>query len=245
MDVWESVWGEWEVLRNGEEEEEECDISHVCGAHTYTDLAKGDVLCMECGAVVDAILHDEYGRTIPLHNIKPMSMYKRKHHWNERISQWLVGVRRVPNPVIERVKSALRLGDISMETLTKTDIRKVLRALKLQKHIEHWVEIYCMVKERPFPVCDSEKVEEIREQFLAIECAFMKHQPTGRKCMINYNYLFNRLLEMHHLEDHQCWFPNLKSKSKLRTLDKIWENISGTLGMSNTLSMEDYENRLR
>ena len=195
MDVWESVWGEWEVLRNGgeKEEEERNGESHVCGAHTYTDLARGDVLCMECGAVVDSILHDEYGRTIPLHNVKPASMYKRKHHWNERISQWLVGVRRVPNPVIERVKSALRLADVSMETLTKTDIRKVLRALKLQKHIEHWVEIYCMVKERPFPVCDSEKVEEIREQFLAIECAFMKHQPTGRKCMINYNYLFNRL----------------------------------------------------
>ena len=243
VDLWESVWEEWECLRRGGDDEggdEGC--THK---QTHTDTAKGDMVCMDCGKILDSVLHDEYGRTMPLHNIKPASMYKRKHHWNERISQWLVGVRRVPDDVIAKVKRTILHSNVNLPSLTKTDIRKVLRSLHLQKHIEHWVEIYCMVKETPFPVCDSEKVEEIREQFLAIECAFMKHQPTGRKCMINYNYLFNRLLELHHLEEHQCWFPNLKSKSKLRTLDKIWEDISGTLGMSNTLSMEDFPNRLR
>merc|ERR1712070_287254 len=116
---------------------------------------------------------------MPSTNSKPRSLYRRRHHFNERLSQWLVTVQRVPKWVVDAVKVEVH----GVQNLTKTHLRAALRKLKLAKHIEHWVEIYCCVTNRPYPTIDGEVLEKIRNQFLAIENAFEKHKPPNRKCI--------------------------------------------------------------
>ena len=81
---------------------------HHCDHQTTrTDHKNGEITCTCCGLIVDSILTDVFGNTIPLKNIKPHSLYWRKHHFNERLSQWLCLTRRVPDSVMTLVRDSL------------------------------------------------------------------------------------------------------------------------------------------
>ena len=49
---------------------------HHCDHQTTrTDHKNGEITCTCCGLIVDSILTDVFGNTIPLKNIKPHSLY--------------------------------------------------------------------------------------------------------------------------------------------------------------------------
>lgn len=209
--------------------------SGVCRhERTYIDIPQGAELCVECGLVVDHILCDIFGNTLPVRSIKPRSLYRRRHHFNERLAQWLVTTRRVPYDVVEGVRlhilNSSDGADVPLD-INKTKIRAALRSMKLAKYIENWVEIYCDLSDRPYPQVDSEILERIREHFLAIENAFEKNKPEGRKCILSYNYIICRILQIYGLTEHLKFFPPLKSRAKLKYLDNVWAQMTRTLGL--------------
>ena len=193
---------------------------------TYTNKKEGEIVCSDCGLVVDSVLCDVFGNTMPLRSVKPRSLYRRKHHFNERLSQWLITTRRVDNKTISKVRDLIEQDGSPKATVTKTRIRYALRKLGLAKHIENWIEIHCEIMGRPYPVIESETLERIREHFLHIETAFEKHRPDGRKCILSYNFILSRILQVYNLTDHLKWFPPLKSRAKLRQLDVTWQHMA-------------------
>ena len=205
---------------------------------TITDRKQGSVLCGQCGKVVDSFLCDVFGNTLPAKNIKPRSLYRRRHHFNERLSQWLVTVRRVPDEVIARVRAIITPPQAPGSSsgprggpVTKTRIRAALRSIGLQRHIEHWIEIFCELTHRPYPQISGDVLERIRDHFLAIENAFERNKPKDRKCLLSYNYIIVRLLQIYSLGDHTMWFPPLKSRAKLAYLDTVWSKMASTMGL--------------
>ena len=224
---WDAMWS----LRD----EAHGDTCHVPAqkcehTETYKDRVNGEVVCLGCGQVLDLVLEDVFGNTMPSKNIKPASLYKRRHHFNERLSQFTVSVRRVPDSVIDAVKKKLR----NHFAITKTNIRMALRSLKQARHIENWIEVYCHVCNEPYPAPPREVLESVTQMFARVEVAFMKNRPPGRKCILHYNYIFHRLFEVHGLPQYFKWFPPLKSKAKLQVLDKMWHDMTCTLGMTMT-----------
>ena len=138
---------------------------------SYTDHAKGTVTCIECGLVLDAVLEDIFGNMMPLKCVKLALLYHRKHHFNERLSQWLCLTRCVPNTVIDQV-----VAEVSPNTtLTKTILRGILRHLGHARYIKNWIEIHCHITHRPYPVITNEQIEAIQEMFIKIEITFEKH----------------------------------------------------------------------
>ena len=219
----------WE-MRGGDESMSTAHHHHHCDHQTTrTDHKNGEITCTCCGLIVDSILTDVFGNTIPLKNIKPHSLYRRKHHFNERLSQWLCLTRRVPDSVMTLVRDSL--PSPPPPVITKTVLRSVLRKLNLAKYIENWIEIHCHLTGRPYPVIDSEMIEKIRDLFIKIEIAFEKHRPPTRKCILSYNYVLARIFQIYSLHDHLQWVPPLKSRAKLKYLDSIWSNMVKSLGL--------------
>ena len=203
-----------------------------CGhTDTYTNAKEGEIVCMDCGLVVDAVLCDIFGNTLPQRCVKPRSLYRRKHHFNERLSQWLITTRRVDNETVLKVKELIEMDGHLRTTVTKTRIRHALRQLGLAKHIENWIEIHCEITKRPYPVIEGCTLERIREHFLQIETAFEKHRPEGRKCILSYNFIMSRILQVYNLTDHLKWFPPLKSRAKLKQLDVTWQHMARHMGL--------------
>jgi hypothetical protein len=192
----------------------ECDHDH-----TISDFQEGYIVCMSCGRVVDSCKMDHPWQWRDGCSAVPKSVYKRKHHFAERIAQWMCDDRIVPNEVIDTIRRDMT------PPLNKSKIRAILRKNQWQKYIENWIQLYCRTLSEPFPMVDKDILEEMKTQFMFIEVAFIKTRPTERKSMLNYNYLFLRLLQYHGLKEHYKWFPALKSRVKVKFLDGVWKDI--------------------
>ena len=83
------------------------------------DREQGCVVCVRCGVIlIPQIFTDAYNNlTFTGDKCGKVSMYKRKHHFNERIAQWTVARERVPDEVVAEVKRRIK------GTVTKTAIR--------------------------------------------------------------------------------------------------------------------------
>ena len=195
----------------------------------WFDRRQGSVVCLVCGFVLaDHIFTDLYNNlTFTGDTWGKVSMYKRKHHFNERIAQWTVARERVPKEVVAEVKRRIR------GTVTKTTIRAALREMKRRQYIENWIEIYCKITNTPYPTPAADKLDWMKEIFCQYEVAFTKLKPEYRKAMLNYNYVFMRLLQTANMPEHFKWFPPLKSRVKLRSLDMLYDSMCGYLHIPN------------
>jgi hypothetical protein len=194
---------------------------------TWTDEKEGDIVCVMCGLVLSEkiISNKEYYGDV--YNITKKSFYKRIHHFNERIQQWQCAEPPVPSEVVAQVKDIVS----SMNgPINKTKIRAALRTIKMPKYIERWLQIYCRITDHRVPVIPPQAVDAMREMFILWEAAFRAVRPEGRTCIINYNYLFTRMLQFLHMPEHYKYFPTLKSRSKVKVLDEIWGHMCRQLG---------------
>ena len=65
--------------------------------------------------------------------------------------------------------------------------------------------------------------------FVAMQAPFAQLKPESRKNFLNYNYVFVRLFDLLGVPEFCCFFPLIKSKSKLNALDQQWVNICSEL----------------
>ena len=100
----------------------------------------------------------------------------------------------------------------------------------MQKYIEKWLQIiWKYTGERP-PLPNQKLVMDLDVLFLAIQEPFLRIRPHCRKNFLNYNYCFHRCFQMLGMQHFSAYFPSIKSKAKLDSLDQIWKSICTDLG---------------
>lgn len=202
--------------------------SECVHTNVYHDEREGDTVCVDCGLVVaeNALSKREY--LVATHTTKHKSVYRRIHHFNERINQWMCQDPPVPNELIAQIKPEL----LANLPVNKTKIRAVLHKYSGVKYIERWLQIYCRVTGHVVPTPGYMVREAMKQMFILHEAAFEACKPPGRKCIINYNLLFVRMLQLLNLSEHYKYFPMLKSKAKVRHLDGVWQNMCKQMGVA-------------
>lgn len=115
-------------------------------------------------------------------------------------------------------------------TLTITDMKAILKKLKLQKYYEHSSHIISKITKRPPPVLSREMEEKIKQMFTEIQELFAKFCPSDRTNFLNYAYVLYKFMQILHLDEFKSYFPLLKSREKLRAHDEIWKKICAELG---------------
>ena len=186
----------------------------------------GSTVCTDCGAVSREPVFFEtmYGASVTYYS----SNYKRIHHWHERISQLLLNESQIPNDKMLQI--ATKLCDGSYKSLDKESIRAVLRSLNMQIYIEKWLQIiYRITKHRP-PTPGPLILQRLDDLFLELQRPFNARSVQGRKNFLNYNYVFCRLLQMMDCASFCAFFPLIKSKAKLKSLDEMWTEMVESIG---------------
>jgi hypothetical protein len=193
----------------------------------YEDILNGDIVCTRCGLVISDKVYTPLEYTGSTHTYTRRSVYKRAHHFNERIYQWCCR-----DPPVDRVILGLVTRDLEGDLpITKAKIRASLRKHNGVKYIERWIQIYVHITKCETPTPSSMQVAAMKEMFLLWEQAFNANRPATRKCIINYNFLFVRMLQCLNMSEHYKWFPMLKSKAKVRALDEIWKGMCKSMGV--------------
>ena len=185
----------------------------------------GSAVCGSCGCVLDGLVL--YGQMYGIRLTTRHSNYKRIHHFHERISQLLLLETQIPSRDMLAIAECFK--ESGYTTLNKATVRAVLRSLKKQTWIERWLQIVHRLSGFTPPPPGPQLVQALDSLFVEIQDPFEKHKPAGRTNMLNYNYVFHRLLQKLGCVAYCKFFPIIKSKSKLEALDGIWAEMCSTL----------------
>jgi hypothetical protein len=199
-----------------------------CGATTRvysTNGHAGAAVCDQCGAVLDEFVLFErmYGTRLTTRH----SNYRRLHHAHERMSQLMLAETKIP--AAHMLAIAERVQEMQLVYLDKSAVRAVLRSLKLQIYIERWLQIIqCLTDARP-PRPGPQMLMQVDAIFEEMQAPFEKTKPHQRSNFLNYNYTFTRIFQKLGCNEFSCFFPLVKSKSKLQALDAMWYRICEVL----------------
>jgi hypothetical protein len=189
--------------------------------------ADGCHVCSDCGEVS---LQPVFERAWNF--VRKFSNYKRIHHFHERLSQYLLAESCVPAADMARIQTAFK--ESKFTTINKTNVRQILRSLKMQRYIEKWLQIIWSLTGASPPPFSARVCMQLDLMFISMQIPFMTARPADRKNFLKYNYVFNRLLQKLELYDHCMFFPLIKSKSKLHALDNMWRGICDMLNWEYT-----------
>ena len=162
------------------------------------------------------------------------SNYKRIHHWHERVSQLCMHESRIPDD--EFLQIARRICDGSYTVINKDVIRQVLRSLKregglsMQLYIEKWLQIIQRITGIEPPKPGGQLFAQLDSMFTDLQRPFTSARGEERKNFLNYNYVFCRLFQKLGCPQFSMFFPLIKSRQKLKTLDDMWMEMTEALG---------------
>lgn len=205
-----------------------CDVPLV-----YRSL-ESTMLCTECGYTMNFFdyqaQHLTYDQEMNLDSSGTYS-YKRISHFNEFISLLQAKeTSRIPDEIIERIRSELRKERADFSTLQKAKVRDVLRKLRLSKYYDNVPQILRELTNRAPPEIPDELEARLRDMFTAILEPFERHCPSERKNFLSYSYVLYKICEL--LGEHELMgeFTLLKNREKLYSHDQIWKAICVDLG---------------
>jgi hypothetical protein len=133
----------------------------------------------------------------------------------------------VYNSIIGEIKK-LRITDISEFTIT--DMKFILKKLRLHQYYEHIPHIMSKITGKSPPTLSREVEECIKQMFKDIQEPFMKYCPKERTNFLSYAYVLHKFFQILKLDEFTVYFPLLKSREKLRLQDKLWKQICDELG---------------
>ena len=153
--------------------------------------------------------------------------YKRINHFGE----WLASIQareqvEIPEGVLDLIMQRLYDERVqSVDDITVHRVREVLKKLKLRKYYEHVQLITCKISGRPPPRMTPEMEERLKVCFLAASAAFQRHIPEGRKNMVSYALVCQKLCILLGYTDFLPFFAPLKSREKMAKADACWQLI--------------------
>lgn len=198
-----------------------------CNIEKILQSNDGHMVCMSCGHSDQIIVDMEKINFKDPYYENKSTGYKRMNHFSELMNQFQAKEStdispKIFNTIILEIK---RQRIIDPTKLTKKRMRFILKKLELNQYFEHIPFIINRLTGLPPPTITRELEEKLKSMFKEIQEPFKHFRSKKRKNFLNYNYVFHKffeLLEMDHFLQH---FPLLKSPSKLREQDELWERI--------------------
>ena len=197
-----------------------------CGIEKILNHIEGTYVCVNCGEVENVIIESEIPNYKETGTEKPAYPYKRINHLIECLNQLQAKeTSDIPDEIYDKINQELKKYKIlDPKDITVTIIRTILKKLKLNKYYEHVSHIKSKITHTQAPMLGKNEALII-QMFKMTQEPFEKYRPKGRKNYIHYGYFLRKILQLLGLKDLMEYYPLLKSRDKLRILDKIWEKI--------------------
>ena len=86
--------------------------------------------------------------------------------------------------------------------------------------------IYFKLSGGSFPQITTKEYNTILNTFNAISSIYDKYKPTDRKSFLNFSFVLKKLLIMLGKVEYAKYIPQLKTHSKQKELERVWELIT-------------------
>ena len=220
-------------------DEIECELN----GEEYKDPKKRDrYFCMDCKLrkIVD------YGRSIwfalyyPVHvpsynhtmqYSRRKCIYKRSDNFKVILNQFLYGGKRVvPNDVMVVIKDEIHDETNILYSytipITIPILECILKRNELTIYKDSAYYIYFKLSGVPLPHINTKERNMMLNVFDVVSTIYDKYKPKGRKSFLNYPFVLKQILTMRGMDQYAKYIPKLKTHSKQKELEQVWELIT-------------------
>lgn len=199
----------------------------ACGYPTILNAPESLRQCPHCDAVEYVVIDNERPPQRDVPKDSATFSFKRLSHFNEWLSQ-VQG--RDHHSVPERAIGAVMLelkkhGVANAVDVTPSQVRTILKKIKLSKYYEHVPYILSRIRGVPPDRMPPHLEESLRQMFRRIQIPFITHSPSSRKNFLSYGYVLHKFVQLLGEERYMSKANLLKSRDKLRAQDRIWKCI--------------------
>ena len=86
--------------------------------------------------------------------------------------------------------------------------------------------IYFKVSGKSFPHMTTKEYNLILNVFDVVSSIYNKYKPKGRKSFLNYPFVLKQILMMRGMVQYAKYIPQLKTNSKQKELERVWDLIT-------------------
>ena len=109
--------------------------------------------------------------------------------------------------------------------LTIPILECILKRNKMMKYKNSIYFIYFKLKGQPLPYITITEKDMMLNMFNVVSNIYDKYKPKGRKSFLNYSFVLKKLLIKLGKVEYAKYIPQLKTKSKQKELEQVWELI--------------------
>ena len=199
-----------------------------CKLRKIVDYEKSILVCTKCGVFEYYPVHvQSYNHTMRYSRRK--CIYKRSDNFKTILDQFFYGGNKVvPDDVMKAIRNEIHNGTNILYPyeipLTIPILECILKRNKMMKYKNGIYLIYFKLKNQPLPQI-TEK-DTMLNMFNVVSNIYDKYKPKGRKSFLNYSFVLKQLLIVLGKNDYAKYIQQLKTNSKQKELERIWELIT-------------------
>ena len=231
-------YDEIECELNGEEyitegwEPKKCDryFCMGCKLRKKVDYERSTLVCTKCGVFeYYAVSVSSYNHTMQPSRRK--CIYKRSDNFKVILNQFFYGGKRVvPDDIMETIRDEIHdetniLYNYTIP-ITIPILECILKRNELTMCKGSIYFIYFKLSGVPFPHIDTKEYNTMLKVFDVVGTIYDKYKPKGRKSFLNYSFVLKQILIMRGMGQYAKYIPKLKTHSKQKELERVWELIT-------------------
>ena len=201
-----------------------------CNLEMLIDYEKSTLVCTKCGVFEYYPVHvQSYNHTMRYSRRK--CIYKRYDNFKVILNQFFYGGKRVvPDDFMDAIKDEIHDGTNILYNytipITIPILECILKRNELTRYKDSIYFIYFKLSGVPFPHINTKEYNMMLKVFDVVSSIYDKYKPNDRKSFLNYPFVLKQILIMLGKVEYAKYIPKLKTHSKQKELERVWELIT-------------------
>ena len=201
-----------------------------CKLRKIVDYERSTLVCTKCGLCeYYPVYVVSYNHT--MQPLRRKCIYKRSDNFKVIPNQFFYGRNRVvPDDIMKTITHEIHDGANILYPyeipLTIPILECILKRNELTMYKDSIYFIYFKLSGGSFPHITTKEYNTILNVFNVISSIYDKYKPNDRKSFLNYSFVLKKLLIMLGKVEYAKYIPQLKTHSKQKELEQVWEQIT-------------------
>ena len=233
LDYIDKHYDEIECELNGDEYEEpkkrNRNFCIDCNMEMTIDYQKSTTVCTRCGLCEYCPVYvTSYNHTIQ--PLRRKCIYKRSDNFKVILNQFLYGGKKlVPDDIMETIRDEIHDETNILYNYTIPIMIPILECILKRNELTMYKDsiyfIFFKLSDGSFPHIMTKEYNLALNVFNVVSSIYDKFKPNGRKSFLNYSFVLKRILIMLGKVEYAKYILPLKTHSKQKELERIWNQI--------------------
>ena len=201
-----------------------------CKLRKIVDYEKSILVCSKCGLCeYYPVCVTSYNHT--MQPLRRKCIYKRSDNFKVILNQFFYGGNRVvPDDIMKTIRDEIHDGTNILYPYEIPLTIRILECIPKRNELTMYkdsISFICFkLSGGSFPHITTKEYNTILSMFNVVSSIYDKYKPNDRKSFLNYSFVLKKLLIMLEKVEYAKYIPQLKTHSKQKELERVWELIT-------------------